>query len=330
MVIGLTHGMKENNDSTPERETQTWRNERRDIRLDRALQARLPQYSRSWLQQRIQEGAAAVDGRVWRWPGRRLRGGEWLRLSLPAAPEKHLPAQSMPLNWLHEDDQLAVLDKPAGLVVQPGAGRREGTLVNALFARWPELREFSGDPERAGIVHRLDKETSGLLIVARTEVAQAALQAQFAARTIMKRYLALVERVPPEKQGIIDTPIQRDRQHRHRFRVERGGKRALSHFRCLEGPLQGGRALLEIRPETGRTHQIRVQMAHLGCPLVGDRLYGYRKRRLPLTRHFLHASEITFVHPKTAEKLTFQAPLPADLANLLREIGGHPERLRAP
>ena len=306
-----------------------WLNEHA-ARLDRALQAQLPEYSRAKLQQIINDGAVRVDGRVWRHPGRRLRGGEWLSARLPPPPAP-LAAQPLPLRWYYEDAQLAVLEKPAGLVVQPGAGQREGTLVNALLAHWPELRGVVVDPQRAGtlqpqdaragIVHRLDKETSGLLVVARKAAAQTALQAQFAARTVEKRYIALVEKTPPQASGVIDTPLSRDPQQRHRFRVARTGKRAISHYRVLLDAVRGGRALLEIRPETGRTHQIRAQLSFLGCPVVGDRVYGYRKQRLALPRHFLHASGLRFTHPTTAERLHFDSPLPPELADLLRKLG---------
>lgn len=307
--------MTQDSPPTPSR----WRNEGAR-RLDRALQEQLPQFSRAKLQQLINDGAVRVDGRVWRHPGRRLRGGEWLSAQLPPPPTP-LAAQALALHWYYEDAQLAVLEKPAGLIVQPGAGQREGTLVNALLAHWPELRAAPEDPARAGIVHRLDKETSGLLIVAREGAAQRALQAQFAARSVEKRYFALVEQPPRETSGIIDTPLSRDPKQRHRFRVGRGGKRAISRYRLLAGALRGGRALLEIRPETGRTHQIRVQLAYLGCPVVGDRVYGYRKRRTSLQRHFLHASGLRFTHPKTGERLQFDSPLPPELTTLLQKLG---------
>ena len=307
-----------------------WRNETTQ-RLDRALQEQLqpsgPHFSRTQLQQLIQGGAVRVNGRVWQHPGRRLRGGEWLSVQLPAPPAP-LAAQPLALHWYHEDAWLAVLEKPAGLVVQPGAGQREGTLVNALLAHWPELREGFEDATRAGIVHRLDKDTSGLLLVARDPATQDALQAQFAARTVEKRYFALTERAPGEASGVIDTPLIRDPEQRHRFRVgsvgKRAGKRAISHFRVLADALRGGRALLEIRPETGRTHQIRVQLAHLGCPLVGDRVYGYRKQRVgraSRTRHFLHASGLRFRHPHSDASMQFDSPLPPEWDAMLKTLG---------
>jgi len=301
-----------------------WRNETAQ-RLDRALQHQLPQYSRAFLQRLIHDGAVHVDRRSWRLPGRRLRGGELLRVQEPPPPAP-LAAQALPLHWHYEDAQLAVLEKPAGLVVQPGAGQRDGTLVNALLARWPELRDGFEDPTRAGIVHRLDKLTSGLLIVARDACTQRALQDQFAARTVEKRYYALVERSPREARGVIDTPLIRDPEQRHRFRVGRGGKRAVSRYRTLADGFPRGRALLEIRPETGRTHQIRVQLAHLGCPVVGDRVYGYRKARggragCTPERHFLHACGLGFTHPQRDERLTFVSPLPTAWRRLLQHWG---------
>lgn len=301
-----------------------WRNEN-PRRLDRALQQRLPQYSRAFLQRLIRAAAVRVDGRIWRHPGRRLRGGEQLCVQEPT-PDAPLAAQPLALHWHYEDAQLAVLEKPAGLVVQPGAGQRDGTLVNALLARWPELREGFEDPARAGIVHRLDKLTSGLLVVARDASTQRALQGQFAARTVEKRYYALVERSPSEASGVIDTPLIRDPKQRHRFRVGRGGKRAVSYYRILADGFPAGRALLEIRPETGRTHQIRAQLAHLGCPVVGDRIYGYRKARVGRAgrageRHFLHACGLRFTHPQRGERLSFVSPLPPDWLRLLQHWG---------
>ncbi len=276
--------------------------------------------SRSQLQALISDGAVRVDGRR-RKAGERLKGGEHIVLQLPLPDNTPgvLP-ESIPLQVIHEDDCLVVIDKPAGMVVHPGDHNERGTLVAAALSRWPQLAAMPGEAKRAGVVHRLDKDTSGLILLALQDSARRHLMRQFQERRVAKRYLALLERCPPARQGAIDAPVGRDPRRRQRMAVIARGKNAVSDYRVLEGNLAGGRALVEVRPTTGRTHQIRVHMAHIGCPVVADNVYGIRKQRLPLARQFLHASGLSFTHPTTLEEVSFESPLPAELQTLLNDL----------
>jgi 23S rRNA pseudouridine1911/1915/1917 synthase len=220
----------------------------------------------------------------------------------------------MALEVVHEDADLIVIDKPAGLVVHPGAGNPDRTLLNALLARAPGLRNVP----RAGIVHRLDKDTSGLLVVAKNVGAQARLAEQLASRSVRRVYLALVQGDPPAR-GSIDAPLARDLRQRTRMAVRRGGREARTHFRVLER--FGGAALLECRLETGRTHQIRVHMQHLRHPLVGDTVYRRGTRHaVHFARQALHAAELELVHPRTGRRMRWRAELPADMAGLIARL----------
>ncbi len=230
-------------------------------------------------------------------------------------------AEALPLDVLYEDDDLAAINKPAGMVVHPAAGHTSGTLVNALLARWPQVAQVGG-PGRAGIVHRLDKDTSGVLLIAKTEPARLNLMAQFAARTVQKSYLALVEGIPTTPTGEINVPIGRDPSQRQRMAPLRTGRPAISVYRVLR--CYGDYSLIEVLPKTGRTHQIRVHLAFLGHPVIGDKVYGRRKQRfpypLPLDRHFLHAESLALVLPGNGRPLTVHAPLPADLQWILDQL----------
>ena len=291
--------------------------QRLDLAILRHLEDRL---SRSQLQTLIREGAVQVDGQQ-RKAGERLRGGEHIVLHLPGPPDTPgvLP-EAVPLQVIHEDECFAVIDKAAGMVVHPGDHNELGTLVAAALSRWPALADMPGEPKRAGVVHRLDKDTSGLILFALQDSARRNLMQQFQDRRVAKRYLALLERCPPNCHGVIDAPIGRDPRQRQRMAVVARGKSAISDYRVLERDLPGGRALVEVRPRTGRTHQIRVHMAHIGCPVVADSVYGLRKQGLPLARQFLHAAGLTFTHPTTREELSFQSPLPPDLRSLLHDL----------
>jgi 23S rRNA pseudouridine1911/1915/1917 synthase len=295
-------------------------------RLDKAIAARLgARLSRAQIQGLIKAGAVTVDGAAFK-AGQRLKGGELICVRLPdPPPDETVVPEALPLTVIYEDAWLAVINKPAGLVVHPGAGNRSGTLVNALLARYPQLAEMPYDAARRGIVHRLDKDTSGLMVVALRSTALRRLTAQFQARTVDKVYLALVERIPRTSIGRIEAPIARDPQRRTRMMVSRGGRPAVSEFTVVE-TFKSGRALLRVRLLTGRTHQIRVHLAFIDCPIVGDRVYGFRKPGL--SRQFLHAAQICFDHPRTGERLCFESPLPADLsAALARErLSGAPRR----
>ncbi|MCS6871899.1 MAG: RluA family pseudouridine synthase, partial [Anaerolineae bacterium] len=230
-----------------------------------------------------------------------------------------LQPEPLPLHILYNDGQIVAIDKPAGIVVHPAAGNTSGTLVNALLAHFPQVASVGGE-NRAGIVHRLDKDTSGVILVALSEPARLHLMSQFAARTVRKRYLALVDGAPNTLSGIINAPIGRDPMQRKRMAVlpvNRGGREAVSHFRVLERFAQ--HTLLEVLPQTGRTHQIRVHLAFIGCPIVGDAVYGRRKQTLKLSRHFLHAESLTFRN-MAGEAVHVQALLPPELERVLLKL----------
>lgn len=289
------------------------------LRLDLALARLYPEHSRSRLQTWIREGWVTLDGKSVD-PKQKVWGGERLRVEPEGPTECSLdPPEDIPLSVLHEDAGLIVIDKPVGLVVHPGSGVSRGTLLNGLLHRFPELR---GIP-RAGIVHRLDKDTSGLLVVARTLQAQTDLVRQLQSRTVKRVYLAVVSGQPPE-QGTVDAPIGRHPYHRTRMAVVDGGRDARTHYKVLER--FDNAALVECRLETGRTHQIRVHLAHLGHPLVGDCTYQRRKKLGPglddFPRQALHARQLALVHPLSGEPLEWNSPLPTDFADLLARLRG--------
>jgi 23S rRNA pseudouridine1911/1915/1917 synthase len=290
------------------------------LRLDQALAKLFPQYSRSRLQAWLDSGHLLVDGgRAER--SARTVGGERIELRAPAAADSaHPPAQALALKIVFEDADLIVLDKPAGLIVHPGAGNPDRTLLNALLAHAPELRRVP----RAGIVHRLDKDTTGLLVVAKTLAAQAHLAAQLAARSVRRTYLALVHGQPPQ-QGVIDAPVGRDTRARTRMTVTRRGKPAVTRYRLLErfgaGGGRRGFALLECRLETGRTHQIRVHLQHLRHPVLGDPVYRRGAGAAPeFPRQALHAAALELVHPRTGRRKAWKAPLPGDMKKLIARL----------
>lgn len=288
-------------------------------RLDKLLVAGVPELTRTQLQALVKDGAVTVDGEPSK-PGWKLRGGETIRVVIPPPPPPELSPEEMALSVLYEDPHIAVIDKPSGLVVHPGAGIESGTLANGLLARYPEIADMKGQ-RRQGIVHRLDKYTSGVMIIARNEAALNSLMSQFQARSVDKRYITLLECEPNPPVGRIDVPIGRDPLQRTRMAVIRGGRPAVTEYETAE-VLAGGMALVNVHLLTGRTHQIRVHFARLKCPVVGDTVYGLRKQRVELGRTFLHAARLSFDHPVTGERLTFEAPLPPELSSLL-------DRLRA-
>lgn len=287
-------------------------------RLDRWLSERVTRLTRAQIQALIREGAVTVNGRMAK-PAAKLKGtGEHIRIVIPPPPPTELIPDALPLEILYEESSFAVINKPSGMIVHPGAGVERGTLANALLARYPELAQVKGQ-RRHGIVHRLDKMTSGVMVIARTEEALNALTKQFAGRAVAKQYIALLESVPKPDAGTISLPIARDPQHRTRMAVVRGGRSAITHYRVIE-TFSGGYALVEARIETGRTHQIRVHFAHIGCPVVGDTTYGFRKPRIKLGRTFLHAARLAFDHPIDGRRLEFTAPLPNELERVLRRL----------
>ncbi len=293
-------------------------------RLDRALAARFPQLSRAQLQRLIRSGAITVNDTLVR-PAYRLAPGDRIKATFPEAPT--VRPEPFPLDIVYEDEYLLVVNKPAGMVVHPAARVVSGTLVNALLAHCPQVADVGG-PDRAGIVHRLDRETSGLIVVAKNPETHAALQRQFKRRRVRKTYVALVEGQVSPREGIIEVPIGRDPKDRTRMAVSRTGRPAVTQYRVVEVFLQ--HTLLEVRPHTGRTHQIRVHLAWLGYPVVGDRVYGQRRQTLLPDRHFLHARELAFTHPVTGEKLALSAPLPPELTALLDRLRREKREGRGP
>jgi 23S rRNA pseudouridine1911/1915/1917 synthase len=293
------------------------------LRLDQALARLFPQYSRNRLQVWLRAGHIRVEG-ARREASDAALGGERVRVSPPSEPSVPLPkAQKLPLAVVYEDRDLIVLDKPVGLVVHPGAGVPDRTLLNALLAHAPEL----GRVPRAGIVHRLDKDTSGLMVVARSVEAQASLARQLAERSMHRMYIAVVQGDPPAS-GLIDAPIGRDRRARTRMAVSQRGKEARTRYRVIER--FGDAAVVECRLETGRTHQIRVHFQHIRHPLVGDPLYRRGTRHLlRFPRQALHACELSLVHPRSGKPMTWRASLPDDMRRLIETLR-RAEPLRAP
>ena len=281
-------------------------------RFDAALARALPQYSRSRLRTWIDAGRVTLDGEAM--PAtRRVRGGEHVVVRSEADPrEVAFAPEAIALNIVHEDASLLVVDKPAGLVVHPGSGNWDGTLANALLHHAPQLASVP----RAGIVHRLDKDTSGLMVVAKTLTAQAALVRQMQARSVTREYVALASG-DIATRGVVDAPIGRHPRHRTTMAVVATGKPARTHYEVVER--FGAATLLRCRLETGRTHQIRVHLASLGHPLVGDPAYG-RKSELAFARQALHAARLALVHPASGEACRWDSPLPEDFEGLLAAL----------
>jgi 23S rRNA pseudouridine1911/1915/1917 synthase len=291
------------------------------VRVDRAV-SMLANVSRTAATGLITEGRVTINGEVVTVGKALLEEGSELSVSIPADRSVAVEAEAaVAFDVVHSDAHVVVVDKPAGLVVHPGAGHREGTLVGGLLSRFPDLAELveSGvcAPDRPGIVHRLDKGTSGLMAVARTPEAYQALVDQLADRTMSRRYLALVEGHVADARGEIDAPIGRSNRTPTKMTIAAGGKSARTGYEVLERRTEPRpTTLLELRLQSGRTHQIRVHMAAIGHPVVGDARYGTPDKRLPSGRFFLHAFHLGFVHPSTGEPVEFSSPLPSDLEQL--------------
>lgn len=289
-------------------------------RVDLAVSA-VAGISRAHAQRLIGDGRALVDG-ARRRSSDRLAGGERVAVELSAPPDATLAAESIPLSVAYEDETMLIVDKPAGLVVHPSAGHGSGTLVNALLGRARDRGEPLGSIAgvgRPGIVHRLDKETSGLLVVAKTDAAQASLMRQFGDRSIDKEYLALVRGGPSSTRGRVEAPIGRDPRDRQRMAVVAGGRASTTEYEVLGSG--GGYALLALRPLTGRTHQIRAHLSYLGLPIAGDLRYGGGEGPGGLRRQFLHASRLGLERPVDGRRLRAWSQLPADLADCLAASG---------
>jgi len=295
------------------------------LRLDRALGELFSHYSRNFLANLVTNGRVRIDGTPAAKPSHRVQSGQLLAIDVPDATPSALASQDIPIAVLHEDSDILVLDKPAGLVVHPAAGHPDQTLVNALLFHVKDLSGIGGEI-RPGIVHRLDKDTSGVMIIAKNDDAHRKLKTAWNTDRVRKEYLALVYGTPSQMQGIVDAPIGRDPRDRKRMAVVADGRAAVTDYAVLERLRYA--SLLRCRLRTGRTHQIRVHMKHLGHPIVGDPLYsgpqwkGIPDKRIQkmfstLERQMLHAASIAFEHPRTGELMSLEAPLPADFAKVL-------------
>jgi len=302
-------------------------------RLDKYVAQMVPDLSRSRAQKLIEAGLLTVSDGIAK-PSYRLEVGDLVVVRIPPPEPMEVKPQAIPLDIVYEDEDIVVVNKPAGMVVHPAYGHRTGTLVNAVLAHCPDLAGV-GDDLRPGIVHRLDKDTSGLIIVAKNDSARRHLQRQFKCREVKKVYVALLERCLEPVRGVIEAPIGRDKKRRKRMAVVEGGREARTEYTVVEYfGAEGGKAsrpytLVEARPETGRTHQVRVHFASIGHPLAGDPVYGFRKQRLSrLRRQFLHARTLGFRLPGSDEYIELTVELADDLRAVLEELrrshGGEP------
>ncbi|MBN1371605.1 MAG: RluA family pseudouridine synthase [Anaerolineaceae bacterium] len=288
-------------------------------RLDKFLVEQLPEFTRSRLQGLIKDGFVQVNEKVATKTGLTVEAGMEVVVRVPPPQPSDLVAEDIPLEVIFENDDLIVVNKPAGMVVHPAAGHASGTLVNAALGYAPDLEGISGE-QRPGLVHRLDKDTSGLILLAKNDRAYHWLQDQFRLRQVKKVYLALVDGHPPTPTGRIEAAIGRDPSQRKKMAVvpDAKGRESVSEYFTRE--VFPEHTLLDVHPHTGRTHQIRVHLAFLGCPVTADPVYGTRKPSIDLKRHFLHAYKLTVRLPGESEERTFEAPLPAELEAVLADL----------
>ena len=288
-------------------------------RLDKFLVSRLPEFSRARLQGLIADGFVLVDGEPAKKSGQLLDPGTKVEVRIPPPVPSGLIPENIPLDIIFENDDLLVVNKPAGMVVHPAAGHDSGTLVHAVLGYDPGIEGIGGE-ERPGVVHRLDKETSGLILLAKNDNAHHWLQDQFRLRQVEKTYLALVDGAPPTPTGRVEAAIGRDPSHRKQMAVLPPGKgrESVSEYKTLEKFAH--HTLLEFRPHTGRTHQIRLHCAFIGCPIVGDKVYGRKSPTLEIKRHFLHAAKLKIILPGEKQARIFEAPLPVELERVLDEL----------
>ena len=293
--------------------------EQNSDRLDKFLVSNLPGFSRARIQGLIADGFVTVNGAAAKKAGQVIEDGDDIEVRIPPPMPSGLIPEDIPLDIIFENDDLIVVNKPAGMVVHPAAGHYSGTLVNAVLGYDPDVEGIGGE-ERPGLVHRLDKETSGLIVLAKNERAHNWLQEQFRLRQVEKTYLALVDGKPPTPTGRVEAPIARDPSHRKKMAIVSPGKgrEAVSEYKTLES--FKNHTLLEFRPHTGRTHQIRLHCQFLGCPIVGDSVYGKRTVTATINRHFLHAFRLKIILPNEKQPRTFEADLPEELKNVLDEV----------
>ncbi|QJU59620.1 RluA family pseudouridine synthase [Sphingomonas sp. AP4-R1] len=294
-------------------------------RLDRTLATLVPTLSRERLKALISSGSVTRDDTAVRDPAIKVKPGDAYIVSVPDPKPAHNEAQEIPLVIAFEDEHLIVVDKPAGLVVHPACGNLDGTLVNALLHHCRGSLSGIGGVERPGIVHRIDKDTSGLMVAAKTDRAHAGLAKQFADHSINRRYRAIVTGSPRPIKGVVDAPLGRSHTNRKKMAIVQGGKRAVTHYDTIE--TLNGASLIECRLETGRTHQVRVHMASIGHPLLGDPVYGRASKEqrklldsLGFERQALHAAHLGFIHPVTSAALAFESRIPADMQELFSRL----------
>jgi 23S rRNA pseudouridine1911/1915/1917 synthase len=290
-------------------------------RLDKFLVSRFPEFSRARLQGLIADGFVLVNGVPAKKSGQALDPGAEVEVRVPPPVPTGLVGEDIPLDIIFENDELLVVNKPAGMVVHPAAGHDSGTLVHAVLGYDPDMEGIGGE-ERPGLVHRLDKETSGLILLAKNERAHRWLQDQFRLRKVEKTYLALVDGKPPTPTGRVEASIGRDPSHRKKMAIvpEGKGREAVSEYKTLEAFKD--HTLLEFHPHTGRTHQIRLHCQFLGCPIVGDSIYGRKNPTVEINRHFLHAARLKIVLPNEKQSRVFEAELPGELVVVLDEVRG--------
>jgi 23S rRNA pseudouridine1911/1915/1917 synthase len=290
-------------------------------RLDKFLVTCLPEFSRARLQGLIDDGFVLINGAAAKKSGQSIEAGAEIEVRVPPSVPSGLVGEDIPLDIIFENDDLIIVNKPAGMVVHPAAGHDSGTLVNAVLGYDPDMEGIGGE-ERPGLVHRLDKETSGLIVLAKNERAHRWLQDQFRLRTVEKIYLALVDGKPPTPTGRVEASIGRDPSHRKKMAIVPTGKgrESVSEYKTLESFKD--HTLLEFHPFTGRTHQIRLHCQFLGCPIVGDSIYGKKKNTVKIDRHFLHAARLKIILPDETSPRVFEAELPVELKRVLDEVRG--------
>jgi 23S rRNA pseudouridine1911/1915/1917 synthase len=288
-------------------------------RLDHFLVQHIPQHSRSFLQGLIQDGHVQVDGKTIRKNGARIEAPQIIEVTIPPTAPAELIPEEIELAIIYEDDDLVIINKPAGMVVHPSAGHREGTLIHAVLAHAPDI-EGVGGVQRPGLVHRLDKDTSGLIVLAKNDQTHQYLQKLFKDREVNKTYIALLDGHPPTPTGRIEAAIGRDPKNRQKMAIvpDAKGKMAISEYKTLE--TFSKHTLVEVSIFTGRTHQIRLHMAFLNCPVVGDTTYGLKRTTLSVSRQQLHAHKLGFQLPGQVSPTEFEAPLPVDILQTLKEL----------
>ncbi len=288
-------------------------------RLDHFLVESMPDYSRARLQGLVKDGFVLVNGAPAKKSGQMLEHDSVIEVRIPPSVPSDLIGENIPLDIIFENDDVIIVNKPAGMVVHPAAGHVSGTLVHAVLGYDPDIEGIGGE-ERPGVVHRLDKETSGLIVLAKNDKAHRWLQDQFRLRKVDKTYIALVDGKPPTPSGRVEAAIGRDASHRKKMAIvsENKGRAAVSEYKTLESFPQ--HTLLEFHPLTGRTHQIRLHCAMLSCPIVGDEIYGRKKSSLPLKRHFLHAQKLKIILPNEEQPRVFEAQLPEELTRVLDDL----------